>query len=770
MKTNDVIGLGSALMDFLIEVDDDKLIEFDLKKGEMHLVEEEKAKEILNKIEEQKLNVENAPGGSSANTLRGITLLGGSAVLCAKVGNDEHGENYVQQMKGHGVTTRINKHHKTTGHCVSFITPDTERTMSTYLGASLELYKEDILEEDIAKSKVLHLEGYQLEGSTKETVLHAIELAKKHQTLISIDLADPGVVRRNKDLFKEILNDVNIVFVNEKEAQEFTGLENEDAALKLAKSCEIAIVKVGEKGSFICSNNEINKIEVVKAKAIDTTGAGDSYAAGFLYGYCHDWNLADSGKLGSLLAAKVVEQKGVGLKGINGKELILIVKKNKDEIKGVKKMIKIGIIGGSGLDNPSILEEVEEIKINTAYGQPSSHLKVGKINGVEVVLIARHGHQHTIPPSQVNFRANIEALKQQGCTHILATTACGSLRKEIERGDFVILDQFIDFTRHRKITFHEQFAPGNSVHTAMATPFHKELRDVLIDTCVQLGLRHHSVGTVITIEGPRFSTKAESKMFSSWGADVINMSIAPEAILAREAGIPYAAVAMSTDYDCLFDDVPPVTWKEILKVFAENVDKITKLLITAIPKINSEEISEEEEEEFDLKSTIRTVANWPKPGVMFRDITTLLENPAAFSYAMQKFKEQYQGKKIDKIAGIESRGFIFGAVLARELGLPFVLIRKKGKLPHETVAQEYSLEYGTDSIEIHKSSINPGDNVLIIDDLLATAGTMIAACKLVEKLEGKVMGVAFVIDLPDLGGMEKLAGYEVFKLIEFLGE
>ena len=761
MKTNDVIGLGNALMDFLIEVDDHKLVELDLNKGEFHLVEKEKAQELLRKIDEQQLKIETIPGGSAANTLKGVALLGGKSILCGKVGRDEHGEMYEQKMNGHGVNTRINKHDAVTGHAITFITPDTERTFSVHLGAALELYKEDILEDDIAKSKILHLEGYQLEGQTKETVLHAMNLAKKHQTLISIDLADPGVVRRNKELFTELLNDIDIVFVNEKEALEFTGLEEEQAALELVKKVKMAVVKVGERGSIICTSNGITKIDVVKAEAIDTTGAGDSYAAGFLYGYCNDWELKDSGKLGSLLAAKVVEQKGVGMNDLDGEKL-------KSSIIG-EKMIKIGIIGGSGLDNPDILQEAQDLDVDTEYGKPTSALKVGKINGVNVVLIARHGRKHEIPPTQVNNRVNIQALKDSGCTHILATTACGSLKKEIGRGDFVILDQFIDFTRLRKLTFHEEFAPGKMVHTPMAEPFNEELRKVLINSCVSLGLKHHPQGTVVTIEGPRFSTKAESKMFASWGADVINMSIAPEAILANEIGIPYAAVAMATDYDCLFDDVPPVSWEEVLKVFAENVDKVVSLLTTAIPKVGNVEV-ENEEESFNLKSCIRTVPNWPKPGIMFRDITTLLENPKAFSYAMEKFREEYQGKGIDKIAGIESRGFIFGSVLAKELGLPFVLIRKKGKLPHETVSQEYELEYGTDKIEIHKTSINSGDNVLIIDDLIATGGTISAACKLVEKLNGNVMGIAFVIDLPDLGGMKKLSNYNTFKLIEFEGE
>ncbi len=421
------------------------------------------------------------------------------------------------------------------------------------------------------------------------------------------------------------------------------------------------------------------------------------------------------------------------------------------------------------MDNPNILTETKELEIETPYGKPTSPLKIGKIAGTEVILLARHGREHTIPPTQVNFRANIHALKEAGCTYILATTACGSLRKEIRRGDLVILDQFIDFTRHRKITFHEEFQPGKMVHTPMAQPFSEKLREALIKTCLELGLRHHRQGTVITIEGPRFSTKAESRMFSSWGADVINMSTAPEAILANEVGIPYAAVAMSTDYDCLFDDVPPVTWEEVLKVFSENVGKVTGLLINTIPKLK-DEVKETNVKEINLKSVIRTVPHWPKQGVMFRDITTLLQNPGAFDYCIKKFKERFEDKSINKIAGIESRGFIFGAALARELSLPFVLMRKPGKLPAETIAQEYQLEYGTDKIEVHKDAITSGENILIIDDLLATGGTMQAACKLVEKLGGKVAGVAFVIDLPALRGREKLKDYEIFHLVRFEGE
>ncbi|TFF99236.1 MAG: S-methyl-5'-thioadenosine phosphorylase [Promethearchaeota archaeon] len=248
-------------------------------------------------------------------------------------------------------------------------------------------------------------------------------------------------------------------------------------------------------------------------------------------------------------------------------------------------MTKIGIIGGSGLDNPDILKDVKEIKVKTPYGKPTSDLKIGKIHDVEVVLIARHGREHTIPPTQVNYRANIQALKDQGCTHILATTACGSLREKIDRGDLVILDQFIDFTRLRKISFFEEFDPGDMKHTPMADPYSEELRNLLIETAKELNLKHHEKGTVVTIEGPRFSTRAESNMFRIWGADVINMSIAPETALANEAEIPYAAVAMSTDYDCWKTDEAPVTWEEILEVFGKNVNNVIALLTNTIRKM-----------------------------------------------------------------------------------------------------------------------------------------------------------------------------------------
>ncbi len=248
-------------------------------------------------------------------------------------------------------------------------------------------------------------------------------------------------------------------------------------------------------------------------------------------------------------------------------------------------MTKIAIIGGSGLEDPDILKSPKIIQVNTPFGEPTSTLTTGKIGVLNVVILSRHGKSHTIPPTQVNNRANIWALKDQKCDFILATTACGSLREEIERGGMVILDQFIDFTKHRKTTFFDKFKPGEMKHTPMAQPFDSKLRNLLIQSCEELKLKFHETGTVISIEGPRFSTRAESNMFRLWGADVINMSIAPEAILANEIGIPYAVIAMSTDYDCWKTDEEPVTWEAVFKIFNQNVHNVIDLILTTLNKL-----------------------------------------------------------------------------------------------------------------------------------------------------------------------------------------
>jgi len=248
-------------------------------------------------------------------------------------------------------------------------------------------------------------------------------------------------------------------------------------------------------------------------------------------------------------------------------------------------MVKVGLVGGSGLEKLNIIENSREINVSTPYGPPSSSLYSGQIGPCEVVILSRHGRDHTIPPSLVNNRANIAAFKELNCSHILATTACGSLREEIKRGDFVIPDQFIDLTRRRHVTFYDEFEPGNAIHVPMADPFSAYLRGLLIGSAQELGLRVHAQGTVVTIEGPRFSTRAESKMFRLLGADIVNMSIAPEAALAFEAGIPYAAVALSTDYDAWKTDESSVTWDEVVSVFNKNIAQMSRLLLNVINQI-----------------------------------------------------------------------------------------------------------------------------------------------------------------------------------------
>lgn len=244
--------------------------------------------------------------------------------------------------------------------------------------------------------------------------------------------------------------------------------------------------------------------------------------------------------------------------------------------------VKVGIIGGSGLDDPGLIGDVRQKKAKTPYGSPSSPLTIGKVNGVDTVILARHGKNHSIYPTGVNFRANIYALKKEGCTHILATTAVGSLREKIKPGDLVFLDQFIDFTKHRILTFHDK----EVVHTPMSEPFCGRLRSLLAKTARAMKLKHHAGGTVVTIEGPRFSTKAESHMFRKLGADVINMSTVPEVVLAREARICYQTIAMSTDYDCWKEGEEPVTWDMIVSTMNRNAENVKKLLLKVISRID----------------------------------------------------------------------------------------------------------------------------------------------------------------------------------------
>lgn len=314
MKKYDVIGIGGALLDFIVEVDDNVLVEIDLKKKEMKLIEEEESKKIMKKLE--KYDVKTAPGGSSANTLAGVSVLGGNSIFIGKIGKDKHGDMYEQMTLDNGVNSKLSKHDGAiTGHAITFITPDSERSFATHLGASLHLKKEDVFEEDIKESKILHVEGFQLEDKELRNVcLHAMKIAKENNVKISIDLSDSGIIGRNLEDLKKIVKEFSdILFVNEDEAEAFTGLKEEEALHAIYDMVEIAIVKLGDKGSLIKSEDMIYKIPAYEVKVVNTNGAGDMYAAGILYSIANGINLEKGGRIAAYAAAQVVKQAGARL-------------------------------------------------------------------------------------------------------------------------------------------------------------------------------------------------------------------------------------------------------------------------------------------------------------------------------------------------------------------------------------------------------------------------------------------------------------------------
>ena len=245
-----------------------------------------------------------------------------------------------------------------------------------------------------------------------------------------------------------------------------------------------------------------------------------------------------------------------------------------------KEKAEIGIIGGSGIYDPGFFENSKKIKVYTPYGMPSDFIIIGNVKGRKVAFLARHGTRHVLPPHKINYRANIWALKQLGVTSIISVSAVGSLRMDYKPGDFVCPDQFIDMTKSRNYTFYD----GHLVcHFSMADPFCKVLRKVIIDVTREIKIKIHERGTYLVIEGPRFSTRAESKLWRNWGADIVGMTLVPEVVLAKEIGMCYANISMITDYDVWAER--PVTAEEVVRVMNENVNKAKKLLYNLIPKV-----------------------------------------------------------------------------------------------------------------------------------------------------------------------------------------
>lgn len=244
---------------------------------------------------------------------------------------------------------------------------------------------------------------------------------------------------------------------------------------------------------------------------------------------------------------------------------------------------RIAIIGGSGIYDPTFVEEPKDLKIYTPYGEPSDFITVGIVKGVKVAFLPRHGKRHKIPPHRINYRANIWALKELGVERVISISAVGSLREDYEPGDFVCPDQFIDMTKSREYTF---FDGPTVAHVSMADPFCSQLRSTCVETARDVGIKMHGKGTYVCIEGPRFSTRAESKLWRSFGADIIGMTLVPEVNLAREARMCYVTIAMVTDYDVWQEK--PVTAHEVEKVMRENIEKARKLLYELIPRIPEE--------------------------------------------------------------------------------------------------------------------------------------------------------------------------------------
>jgi 5'-methylthioadenosine phosphorylase len=220
------------------------------------------------------------------------------------------------------------------------------------------------------------------------------------------------------------------------------------------------------------------------------------------------------------------------------------------------------------------------VDVHTPYGSPSDAITVGELNGRSVAFLPRHAEKHTIRPTDVNSRANIFSLKKLGVQRILAPSAVGSLREGFKPGDIVFVDQFIDRTTRREQSF---YAEKQVCHISVAEPMCPELRRILVEVADDVEISTHNIGTYVCIEGPRFSTKAESKMFRMWGADVIGMTLVPECVLAREAEVCYASIATVTDYDVWKDQ--PVSVEKVLKTMIENVEKVKRIIIEAVSKI-----------------------------------------------------------------------------------------------------------------------------------------------------------------------------------------
>lgn len=300
-----ILGIGNALVDILVNVDDNFLTAQGLAKGSMQLVEKQRIEELMQKLNHASFR--QASGGSAANTIVGLSCLGAEAGYIGKIGHDNLGSFFAQDLQAQNIRTHLLYSAQTdTGTALTLITADSERTFATYLGAAVELGADDLNPSFFDGFSLLHLEGYLVYNH--QLIEQAILFARSHKMGISLDLASYNVVEANRDFLTRVIREsVDIVFANEQEALALTGLEPEAAVEAIAKLCKVAVVKVGARGSWIMTGQDRYFVDAYRVQAIDTTGAGDLYAAGFLYGYLNNWPWEACGKLGSLVASEVIQ-------------------------------------------------------------------------------------------------------------------------------------------------------------------------------------------------------------------------------------------------------------------------------------------------------------------------------------------------------------------------------------------------------------------------------------------------------------------------------
>ena len=303
-----ILGMGNALVDIMIPVESDTILDMlSLPKGSMQLVDRDRSTSVLSALKGYKQSL--SAGGSAANTIHGLGKLGASAGYIGVVGEDELGGSFVRDLIQAGVEPHMIHSSQETGRAVALVTPDSERTFATFLGAAIELSAEHLAPAVFNKYNYFHIEGYLVQNH--DLVRRAVELAKENGLIVSLDLASYNVVEANRDFLHGIVKKyVDILFANEEEALAFTGHQPEKAVHEISKFVEIAIVKTGSKGSLLKTSAEYCEIGVIPVKPIDTTGAGDLYAAGFLYGHASGYSLQRCGELGALLAGNVIECMG----------------------------------------------------------------------------------------------------------------------------------------------------------------------------------------------------------------------------------------------------------------------------------------------------------------------------------------------------------------------------------------------------------------------------------------------------------------------------